>query len=38
MPRSAAEAGVVHRVVPLLQIPEQIVQLAHYKKAARASV
>lgn len=38
MPRSAAEAGVLHRVVPLLQIPEQIMQLAHYKKAARASV
>jgi two-component system chemotaxis response regulator CheB len=38
MPRSAAEAGVLHRVVPLQQIPEQIMQLAHYKKAARASV
>lgn len=37
MPRSAAEAGVLHRVVPLLQIPEQIMQIAHYKKAARAS-
>jgi two-component system chemotaxis response regulator CheB len=37
MPRSAAEAGVLHRVVPLRQIPEQIMQLAHYKKAARAS-
>ena len=38
MPRSAAEAGVLHRVVPLLQIPEQIMQVAHYKKTARASV
>jgi two-component system chemotaxis response regulator CheB len=37
MPRSAAEAGVLHRVVPLMQIPEQIMQIAHYKKAARAS-
>ena len=37
MPRSAAEAGVLHRVVPLLQIPEQIMQVAHCKKAARAS-
>jgi len=38
MPRSAAEAGVLHRVVPLLQIPEQIMQIAHYRKTARASV
>jgi len=38
MPRSAADAGVLHRVVPLLQIPEQIMQLTHYKKTARASV
>ena len=38
MPRSAAEAGVLHRVVPLSQIPEQIMQLTHYRKAARASV
>jgi two-component system chemotaxis response regulator CheB len=38
MPRSAAEAGILHRVVPLLQIPEPMMQLAHYKKAARASV
>lgn len=37
MPRSAAEAGVLDRVVPLLQIPEQITQIARYKKAARAS-
>ncbi len=37
MPRSAAEAGVLHRVVPLLKIPEQILQIAHYKGAARAS-
>lgn len=36
MPRSAAEAGVVHRVVPLLQIPEQTMQLAQYKKAVRS--
>jgi two-component system, chemotaxis family, protein-glutamate methylesterase/glutaminase len=36
MPRSAAEAGVLHRVVPLLQIPEQIMQITRYK-AVRAS-
>ena len=37
MPRSAAEAGVLHRVVPLLQVPDQIMQITHYKKSARAS-
>jgi len=37
MPRSAAEAGVLHRVVPLSQISEQITQITRYKKAARAS-
>jgi two-component system chemotaxis response regulator CheB len=36
MPRSAAEVGVLHRVVPLLQIPEQIMQATHYKRAAHA--
>jgi two-component system chemotaxis response regulator CheB len=34
MPRSAAEAGVLHRVVPLLHVPDQIMQLTHYKKSA----
>jgi two-component system chemotaxis response regulator CheB len=34
MPRSAAEAGVLHRVVPLSQIAEQIMHLTHYKKKA----
>jgi two-component system chemotaxis response regulator CheB len=34
MPRSAAEAKVLHRVVPLMQIPEQIMQITHYKKRA----
>ena len=38
MPRSAAEAGVLQRVVPLPQIPEQIMQITRYKKIARASV
>ncbi len=38
MPRSAAEAGVLHRVVSLAQIPEQIMLLSHYKRVARASV
>ncbi len=39
MPRSAAEAGVLHRVVPLMQIPDQIMQLTHYRsKGAGASV
>jgi two-component system, chemotaxis family, protein-glutamate methylesterase/glutaminase len=38
MPRSAAEAGVLNRVVPLAQIPEQIMLLTHYKKhSAQAS-
>ena len=30
MPRSCAESGVLQRVVPLSQIPEQILQAAHY--------
>lgn len=32
MPRSCAEAGVLHQVVPLAQIPEQILQATHYRK------
>ena len=39
MPRSAAEANVLHRVVPLQQIPEQILQITRYKpRGERASV
>jgi len=34
MPRSCAEAGVVQRVAPLLQIPEQILQATNYRKRA----
>ena len=34
MPRSAAEMGVVQRVVPLQQVPEQIMQITHYKRRA----
>ena len=38
MPRSAAEAKILNRVVSLNQIPEQIMQITHYKKrAAQAS-
>ncbi len=37
MPRSAAEAGVLHRVVPLLNIPDQVMQLTHYKGRAAAT-
>jgi two-component system chemotaxis response regulator CheB len=34
MPRSCAELGVVQRVVPLQQVPEQILQITHYKQRA----
>ena len=34
MPRSCAEAGVLQRVVPLTQIPEQIMQAVGYRKHA----
>lgn len=34
MPRSCAEAGVVQRVAPLMQIPEQILQATNYSKRA----
>jgi two-component system, chemotaxis family, protein-glutamate methylesterase/glutaminase len=36
MPRSAAEMGVLHRVVPLQQVPEQIMLATKYKRAAHA--
>ncbi len=32
MPRSCAEMGVTQVVVPLLQVPDQILQTIHYKK------
>ncbi len=31
MPRSCAESGVLQRVVPLLRIPEQIMQATRYR-------
>jgi two-component system chemotaxis response regulator CheB len=34
MPRSAAEMGVVQRVVSLQQVPDQILQITHYKRRA----
>lgn len=34
MPRSCAEAGVLRRVVPLEQIPAQIMQVTRYRKHA----
>jgi two-component system chemotaxis response regulator CheB len=37
MPRSAAEAGVLHKVVPLNQIPDQIMAAVHYKRHAQTT-
>ena len=34
MPRSCAEAGVLQRVVPLLKVPELILQATHYRRRA----
>ena len=34
MPRSCAEAGILQRVVPLLRIPETIMQATHYRRRA----
>jgi two-component system chemotaxis response regulator CheB len=34
MPRACAQLGVLTRVVPLSQIPEQILQATHYRKRA----
>jgi two-component system chemotaxis response regulator CheB len=34
MPRSCAETGVLQRVVPLTQIPDQILQAIHYERHA----
>ncbi|MBS1850363.1 MAG: chemotaxis response regulator protein-glutamate methylesterase [Acidobacteria bacterium] len=34
MPRACAEAGSLHRVVPLTEIPEQILQAVNYRKHA----
>jgi two-component system chemotaxis response regulator CheB len=36
MPRSCAEMGVVQRVVPLQQVPEQIMQVTNYKRRTGA--
>lgn len=35
MPRSCAETGVVQQVVPLMQIPYQILQATRYKSRER---
>lgn len=34
MPRACAELGVLNRVVPLSQIPAQILLATHYRKRA----
>ncbi len=34
MPRACAELGILNRVVPLLQIPAQIMQATRYRKRA----
>lgn len=34
MPRACAELGVLSRVVPLLEIPEQVLQATHYRRRA----
>jgi two-component system, chemotaxis family, protein-glutamate methylesterase/glutaminase len=34
MPRACAELGILNRVLPLLQIPAQILQATHYRKRA----
>jgi two-component system chemotaxis response regulator CheB len=34
MPRACAELGILTRVVPLRQIPSQILQATHYRKRA----
>ena len=37
MPRACAELGILTRVVPLSQIPDQILRAAHYRRRARAN-
>jgi two-component system chemotaxis response regulator CheB len=34
MPRACAELGILSRVLPLPQIPAQILQATHYRKRA----
>lgn len=34
MPRVCAEMGILDRVVPLSQIPREILQATHYRKAS----
>lgn len=34
MPRACAELGILHRIVPLSQIPQQIMQATRYRKLA----
>jgi two-component system chemotaxis response regulator CheB len=34
MPRACAEMGALHRIVPLLQIPSQILQATRYRRRA----
>jgi two-component system chemotaxis response regulator CheB len=38
MPRACAELDVLSRVVPLLEIPAQILQATHYRKSASSPV
>jgi two-component system, chemotaxis family, protein-glutamate methylesterase/glutaminase len=38
MPRACAERGILHRVVPLSQIPHQILQATRYRKLACVQV
>lgn len=37
MPRACAELGILTRVVPLSQIPDQILKATHYRRRARAA-
>ncbi|MGA1985073.1 MAG: chemotaxis response regulator protein-glutamate methylesterase [Candidatus Sulfotelmatobacter sp.] len=37
MPRACAELGILTRVVPLSQVPDQILEAAHYHRRARGA-
>lgn len=34
MPRACAQLGILNRIVPLEQVPAQIIQAVHYRKHA----
>ena len=34
MPRACAELGILDKVVPLSQIPHEILQASHYRKSS----